>query len=58
MKLIIRKVNWNKANNHKYVTIPKDEDILPGDYVVVKKVLPSDLVGEASIEMPKLPKEV
>ena len=37
VKLLIRKVNLNKANQHKYITIPKDEDIQAGDYVVVRK---------------------
>lgn len=27
----------NKANNHKYLTIPKQSDIEPGDDVVFKK---------------------
>ena len=51
--MLIRQVRTNKANKHKYITIPKDEPIEAGDYVVVKKVKPKDLEGQASIEVPQ-----
>lgn len=53
MKTLIQKVHKNKASGHKFVTIPKGEDINEGDYVVVKKVMPDDLQGNLSIEVPK-----
>ncbi len=37
-KMIIRKVQHNKANNIKLITIPKSSNIEKGDYVYVKKV--------------------
>ena len=38
MEQIIRKVFSLKYNKQKLITIPKDSDIKPGDYVSVKKV--------------------
>ena len=35
---IIRKVWLHKSTNQKYVSIPKESDIEPGDYVEIKKV--------------------
>lgn len=32
------KVWLNKGNNQKLITIPKDSDIEPGDYVKIEKV--------------------
>lgn len=34
-KRLICLVRYNKANNHKYITIPKDEQYKAGDYVEV-----------------------
>jgi uncharacterized Zn finger protein len=51
MKTLIQIVHKNKASGHKFVTIPKGEDINEGDYVVVKKVMPDDLQGNLSIEV-------
>jgi len=53
MKTLIQLVHRNKASGHKFVTIPKGEDINEGDYVVVKKVMPDDLQGSLSIEVSK-----
>lgn len=38
-KKLILKVQKNKANNQKYVNIPKNEDIFEGDYVLLEKVV-------------------
>ena len=36
---VIKKVWVNKGNKQKLVTIPKDCDIVEGDYVKIKKVI-------------------
>lgn len=35
---IILKVKKNKSNNQKYVNIPKNENIVEGQYVVITKL--------------------
>jgi hypothetical protein len=42
-KKLILKVQKNKANNQKYVNIPKSEDISEFDYVLVKKVVDNNI---------------
>lgn len=37
-KKLIQKVWKNKGNKQKLVTIPKESEIVDGDYVEVKKV--------------------
>lgn len=37
-KPIIMKVCENKTNGQKLITIPKNSNIQPGDYVEIKKV--------------------
>jgi len=36
--MIVKKVWENKTNGQKLVTIPKESDIDPGDYVKIDKV--------------------
>lgn len=36
-KSIIRKV-WETKDKQKRITIPKDSDIIKGDYVIIKKI--------------------
>jgi len=47
--MLIQKVHKNKASGHKFVTIPKSQDIEEGDYVIVRKVRPSDIQGKLTI---------
>jgi len=35
---LIRQVCFNKANETKYINIPKKSTLLTGDYVFIKKV--------------------
>lgn len=42
METIIKKVWVNKYNNQKLITIPKDSNIEPGDYVQINKVKKED----------------
>ena len=39
IKRVIMKVWKNKLKNQKLVTVPKDCDIIEGDYVEIKKVV-------------------
>jgi len=39
----IATVRYNKANDQKYVTIPKDSNISTGDKVLIRKFDPSQL---------------
>ena len=43
--MLILEVHYNKANNQKYVTIPKSRDIQPGDYVRIIKIGSPDIDG-------------
>ena len=44
-KKIVLKVQKNKANGQKYVNIPKGEDILEDDYVVLYKAINNNKDG-------------
>ena len=44
--MIIVKVWLAKANQSKMITIPKDSDIQPGDYVKIIKVGEEDILDD------------
>jgi hypothetical protein len=46
---IIAKVNVNKGTGQLTVTVPRNKDIAPGDYVSIKKIELVDLQGNLCI---------
>ena len=42
-----RKVYTNKTNGQKLITIPASEDVLDGDWVLVSKVDPKEMLDKS-----------
>lgn len=43
MKPTIRQVKYNKANQSKYIYLPKNSNFQPGDHVIIEKIKPEEL---------------
>lgn len=46
-KKLILKVQKNKANNQKFINIPKNQNLQEDDYVLVKKVVDNNKNGKS-----------